>query len=409
MADGLSNISKKIICVLRQRRDLSKSKIANYLQLPWSTVATAINALEGTYIHKNTQSSYGADIKLNQNFEYYCGISVGSSNIKIVLCDFNLQIPPKEAFAENDAFLNYCSVLSDKLGFDSDDSILCEWCKESPSKTEVIRTLIREITYEICNLKSIMNIVAICYTFPGYIDYDRQIIVNSFSNKNSTGFLNLTIDALLGSVVINELKKQNIIFFIDHNIKSCTIAEKEHLQNSNSSYNDENLLVLYLGQGISLGMVFNNQLYRGNNNRASEFGKTFVYVNKNGQEPMYKPLEDAIREDVFLSNSLSVSAKDLCYFLRDSNHEENRKLLINILTQAIYNITNILGINKIIFSGKMHLIFKEVEWELISNLEEKNLTNLSLIKSGYKEYSAAAGAAISCYYRKYSCDFNWYE
>lgn len=410
--DNLSLINKKIIRLLRQRNDLSKSQIATHLKLPWSTVATNINYLiDHKYIKSlDGKSTYGAGISLNCAFEYYCGISVGSSNIKVVICDFSFQISEKRFFGTSKRFSVFSSVITETLGFDIMNPDVCEWCRKTPNTTEKIRSLLRNITLEISKLCPSINIKGIGYTFPGHINYEKQVIVNSFSNKTTSGFVNVSIDALLGASITHELLDKDISFYIDHNIKSSTIAEKEYLQNTNSFYNDENLLVLYYGKGISLGMVFNNLLYRGNDNRASELGKTRVYVEMIKGDGAYKSLEGAIREDVFPdydSPFFSTDASNLCAFLAESTKTKHRILLINILSQAIYNITCILGINKIIFSGKLHMIFKEIEWELLDKLESMGVTNISLIKSGYKEYSAAMGAAISCYYRNNSCDFDW--
>ena len=55
--------------------------------------------------------------------------------------------------------------------------------------------------------------------------------------------------------------------------------EKEAIITYNPNYDDKKYIELYLGIGISIGMVLNNELYRGNHNLSGEYGKSVFVFN----------------------------------------------------------------------------------------------------------------------------------
>lgn len=422
--DKMTKIENNLIFTLRRNNNCTKSFLSSSLKTPWSTVSTAIKSLIDKQMvsiqfdsQKETQHSqqYGAPVILNDDYEFYVGVSVGSSCLKVVLLGFSFNIL-KKSLLKSESFSLFCQKLEIDEGFilyhNNDD--LCKWCCETPKTIEEIRNKIRIITELICDLKSNSNynITTITYTFSGKVDFQKQTIVESFAEKDKNGFRNTSLLSILSSTISRKLEENSIRCYIDHNVKSCTIAEKEALVKKKSIYNKPNMLFSYFSNGISLGMVFDDSLYRAETNIGGEWGQNYIgYLNSNNTYSE-KPLEEIIRKDVFgLDNNdfSSKTAEELMTIINDDQNNWNKKLLVDLLGRSLYNVSNNLGIDNIVFSGKFDSIFESIEWELIQEFEKRKKTGITLIKSSYGEFSAAVGAAMSCYYIKYNIPFSWKE
>ena len=366
---------------------------------------------------KETQHSqqFGAPVIINDNYELYVGVSVGNSCLKIVFLGFSFNIVRKSLFTSQ-SFLLFRQKLEIEEGFNlfynNDD--LCKWCCKTPKNIEEIRDKLRVITELICDLKSNsnINITTITYTFSGKVDFQKQLIVESFVEKDKNGFRNTSLLSILSSTISRKLENNGISCYIDHNVKSCTIAEKEALVKEKSIYNRPNMLFSYFSNGISLGMVFDDSLYRSETNIGGEWGQNYIGFLNSKNEYVEKPLEEIVRNDVFgLSNNdfSAYDANDLMDIIKKRENIWNKNLLVDLLGRSLYNVSNNLGIDNIVFSGKFDSIFELIEWELIQEFEKRKKTGITLIKSSYGEFSAAVGAAMTCYYIKYNIPFTWKE
>ena len=85
----------RILNIIRRNPGLSKSTLATKAQMPWSTAYASISKL-GSFICSASANSaaaqnfgantskYKAGIYINGDYEYYVGVSVGSSQIKLI-------------------------------------------------------------------------------------------------------------------------------------------------------------------------------------------------------------------------------------------------------------------------------------------------------------------------------------
>lgn len=378
----LSQNSITIIDYIRRNNGkLTKIELAEKLKMPWSTVSTTIAKLKSLIkTESSNKNLYRGKLLINSSFKYYVGISVGHSKLKLVILDFSFHIV-KVQLLKSMIEMKYKEFLTNLLNMNFNNSFEeCKWCCDTPKSVEEILIRLREITQAINKLKDEkFNIDSIGFAFPGHIDYDNQKIIHSFQDNDDGGFSNTNIYSLLSASLMNELEKNKIKCFVDHNVKCSTVAEKEAIVTYRQNYDDKNILNVYLGIGISVGMILNNELYRGNNNLAGEYGKS-----------LFTPDNPETLEQRLL---IKVDSPDSEF--------------IDLICTSLFNIVNILGIDKIVFSGKFDNIFNKIEVEMINKFVTMGKTGLSLIQSTYGEFSAAAGAAISCYNQSYNVPFKW--
>lgn len=412
----INDLGKMIINEVRCNPNQTKTQLSDSLGVPWSSVSSTINTLADKNILdiKDTNNNCSvvtsklsrAVITLNNYFEIYIGISLGNSHIKMVFMDFSFNLIKKEylhtSFTNNNFDL-FCKTLK-YLGFIDFNDEECVWCKNNPNDIFELRETIIKITSAINELKTDrFNITAICFTFPGLIDYDKQIIISTLGTNNES-LRNSNIYMFLTSSVSDKLEKNNIQCFIDHNVKSSAIAEKESLEMRQNKNNPNNMLVLYLGRGISSALILNNALFRGDYNSAGELGDNLFTIEIDGAFKT-QSFESLIKNEVFSCCNMSKSSLELANILQEKS--DKKRLLIKILAMCLYNVVNNLGINTILFSGKFSKIFPLIEVDLNNEFQKMGKLGLTLMQSNYGEYSAAVGAAMSCYYNIYKIPFKW--
>ena len=427
--DRFTEAELKLIHLFRRKGELTRAEITKEIETPWSTVYVGIKKLmENSMLIDNTDTdvnsedstrAYNVKTSINRNYEIYVGISVGNSQIKIVLLDFSFNIIPlvylsKSKYSKmQNAYLSFIQEL-DSLNSVTCNNELCEWCIRTPDTTDSIRKVIHDITGSVNKLKnSYLNIVAIGFAFPGLINFEQQTIIHSFTKRHGTGFKETNIDNILSSTLAQELAQNNIKCFIDHNVKCATIAEKEYLclQNESDTFNDSNLLVAYLGYGFSLGLLLNNSIYRGVNNSSGEYGKCIIecpqsFLQKNENE--YMTIEKYLREYAFEDNTPfeSLTSDDLGKKFSEFSPTRQEEI-IKTLSVFLCNISNAIGIEKMIFAGKFEKLFPQMDFQLTAEFARLKKPSIRLRNSKYGAYSAAVGSAMSCFYQLYHVPFEW--
>ncbi len=380
------------------------------VELPWSSAYTTISKLDDKIVispeenhfseNKTEPNNYKAGVFINANYEYYIGISVGSSQLNVVLLGFDFSIV--SCSSVNPKLTHPFKVFYNQmknLQFNHLKNDLCQWYKDTPDKSEELKDILISICKNVCELKdSGVNVAAINFALPGHIDfYNQKIISTSHLCHESEFIKNSSISRLISSCMYEQLTSKKISTFVDHNVKSSAVAEKEYRFSHNSSKDD--LIVLYLGLGVGSSMVINGTLFRDVENISGQFGE--VYVLYDGS---LKKLGDVIREDIFPKSKCNPSIKELKEQLKI---ESIKNKLIDILSQSLSNLIHIIGIKDIIFSGKFDEILDIIEYGLICNLEKMGIYGVHLHHSVYNQYSASVGAAIGCFYNLYGIDYSW--
>lgn len=155
--------------------------------------------------------------------QYYVGIDIGGSSIKIGLLD------GKGVFQERENF-------------------------PTPQDKE---TVLEKITQTITNYQSSYNIKAVGMSVPGVVE--------------ANGYLTTAgaIRCLYGVNIKKEISKRTGLFVhAENDANAASIAEKW----GGAAHGIENYLSLVIGTGIGGCLVINNEIYRGAHARSGEFG-----------------------------------------------------------------------------------------------------------------------------------------
>ena len=310
---------------------------------------------------------------LNDDFGYYIGIGVGSTQIKLVFLDFNFM--PIDSFILT-SLKEKCNVFNDLidnekfiLGKDSNQYgyFYIPTPKNGLSKlTNIVNYIFKQL--EILNecLKSENNgILGIGVSFSGAIDIKKQIIKDV---PNISYIKSLNFDCIINQEHREYFNENLISITIDHNAKTTAIAEKYYLYKNNIvSPQNKNIAILYMGFGISSGIIINSRLYRGNSNFSGEIGHIPIpHIFQNDETECCgcgskDCLEFRIRKDVFQKNESDfklATTQELIDIL--NSNPERLELFIKYIGYAINYLTNILNIELIVFSGKLSSIYEGV-------------------------------------------------
>ena len=357
---------------------------------------------------------------INQEFGYYVGISVGSTQIKVVILNFAFE-PLNNGNFNN--VMQKCDIFStdNSYGFKQEkDDNGYGYFYSSTSKKE-LSELIDQINY-IFEQVVILNeyllvenqgVLGIGLSFSGSVDIKNKIIE---SVPNIKYIRSLNYECLIGQKYREYLIENNIPISIDHNAKTTAIAEKYYLYRNNTSFSEnENMAVLYMGFGISSGIVLNSRLYRGIKNSSGEIGHVPILYKMSEDESeccgcgSKNCLEFRIRKDVFgytEDNFKEATTKELIDIL--NNNEEKIELFVEYIGYAINYLVNILNIELIIFSGKLSSIYNGVpkfNKYFMNNIEnygiEYTRQNCKFSFSRLGLLSSAIGAAIESAYPDY--------
>lgn len=435
-------------------RDYKKTDVAFFSGLASSTAALQIKELgENGYLlpikkdskdKKADKSDYYHQI--NRLKEIYVGISIGSSKAKMVFVDLNFDIIPI-----SDLKLDQNTLLNFKKNIEQieTDSNYAKFCCKSPRGLTDLSRLISIFCQFIIDIKNNNNIPiqSVCCALSGRVDYDNKGLIKS---PNLDIWSNVTIDQIFLGSIRKDFNLLGIDFMIEHNAKTAIVAEKEignKIDNLNCK--DRNVAGIYMGVGIGMGIILNNQLYRGENNCSGELGHVTIqpYNNKDPKYfgmcecGKYACLEHLIRKDVFATNNkeeldhykqftifptldpdfhcinlIDTPTKELSGFLnanKIANKEKAKEIseirhkkLAYYLATPLATILHVLSINKLILTGKMASLYDDIESELNGILNSSGIS-INILKSDLAEYSAARGAAICGYYKKYNINLDW--
>ncbi len=400
----------KMIEAIRRNPGCTKSELANIVDMPWSSAYTILSRIGEKLVvipensedvsGKQTAKYYRAGINLISNYEYYVGVSVGSSQLKIVILGFDFNIVSINVIEKKDkkTFNMLFTVLS-KLGFDNSEIGLCRWCRDTPKDICDLSKILVAFGDCLCEMKKQgIPFVAINYTLPGHIDYYNQTIISTSHLCNDCESIkNTSISRLITSTLFNNFNINDINVYIDHNVKSSAIAEKEQRVVKGCN---KDLIILYLGHGVGMSIVIDGKIYRDKENFAGQLGEVEVIF---GNEP--KKFGDVLRNEIF-PDKIDQPSDMLKQYINCADNSQQRNLLIKLIAQVLRNLFLIFGIKDIVFSGKFNDILDCIEFELSGELEKLGVFGCHLHHSFYGQYSAAIGAAMNCFYNNKNIEYH---
>ena len=439
---NLSASEKIILDTVRKHNNLMKSEIVELSNLPWATVSNSISSLIDKKLLETISIENRDTLCLIPDEKYFVGIAVGTSNIKIAISDIDCipitNINNKTTNVINNINKKFNLIFEKTLVQNNENVAL--WCISTPdsyvdlcsSLNNICKTILEETD-------SCLNIVSMCFVFPGIIDIESQTIVKS----NYSGLILKTsdIESILNDDIISDIKGKNILIRIDHNVKSCGFYELSEIEKENRINNKDNLAVLYLGTGLGVAFFVFSRLIRscsttksngvsGYNNESGQLGHIYIskmsdeYISNffsTGEQTTHEKnvflgndiLENVLMDEVFfklLNNNSSCDRKEMKIKYKNTKAEELKKLLLQeeskllrqklayYLGSQIINITKLLSINTFVLSGKLSELYPAFKSELQYVFMESDCPlNINIITSSNGEYSAALGALEIAY------------
>lgn len=268
--------NKMLIDSVRRCQTSDKTLLAKISNTSWPT----INNFLSSYTNNNKP---GHDLIINENDKYvvnpsyatYLGIAVGARETKVTLIGMSFDKPTEELsdkYGLEDFFERLKGISKLIVKRSSQKNMVCFETKNelwylSHMCNEIIKVAL-EFFAKSCDL----NLLGIGITFPGIID-KKDLKVSfcpNISCLNGVYLLNVLYDEIL-----EDLTNNSISLCIAHDTLAITVYEKENLykrSNSDKYKNRDNVVCLYLGVGLGLGVIINDQLLTGNNNSVGEIG-----------------------------------------------------------------------------------------------------------------------------------------
>lgn len=143
--------------------------------------------------------------------------------------------------------------------------------------------------------------------------------------------------------------------FIENDVNTLTLTEQ--LFGAGRHY--DNFIVVTVGRGIGMGLVINNQIYRGVRGGAGEFGHTIISRMSENTPVIYETLEDIAADPAVIDefSKLNQQANDIVAIVkRAQSGDENAIRTLNrsgeLLGVGLANLVNVLNPQLIIVSGE---------------------------------------------------------
>lgn len=417
----------------------TKNDIATKLNVQWATVSSTINTLKKNGVIDDSDGN----IKLNGDIEYYIGISIGTSRIKMFCGDFNfepmkLNDKSKEIVYNNlgnyENYLDFgtCEQNSKKSLKQLDEF---QYCFNINTDDISVFTVLNDMCRLVLEFKkNDLNIGGVGFAFPGIVNYEDKTVTNSyiFNNLSNITLKDLIYEDIYNEFIemfedeINENQEPKINYMFDQNNNAACVAEKELGNIAPPLQNNTNLTVIYGGYGYGVGFILNNKLFRGGSNQGGQVGhiqvKPYPYSNNTKETMIDIPcrcgmtdcLENRINVDVFDRGRVyndeevfkSLSINKLCEIL-DKNSNK-KKVLSYYLCQVIDLLSKLMGSEHIVLTGRLSEYYKLIKDELKNMLLTKFFIDPKAVDaSQLGELAAVKGIAIEAYYHKYNIEPYW--
>lgn len=428
-----------LINAIRRCHTSDKKMLAKVLDVSWPTLNTSLKNIlddERGPIIQNDLGEYDVD----KSYGFFLGIAVGGTETKVSIVDFCLNpIDAKSIYFS--AYNNIKFNLSKIKNYKKQDEYDVLACYHTPSFPQDISNLCNDILNDVVSFFENSNscdLLGIGITFPGVFGNNgsgENVFQMGFC-PNLSRLVGISLIDLFDKRLVEKIKANNISFVISHDTEAVTVFEKENLYNSHNKdygYRDKsNVACVYLGIGLGMGLIINNELLHGSCNSVGEIGHLYTPIAmlsdeqlnekeleeknslKNRKEEIIKRkphcycgidncLENQLRVEVFdaldqteyIKNTTSNELKNF-----HEHHPYRYRILKYYISYLMNLIINLLNVDIIIFAGR---IFNELDAlkfdidriKITSGLTTSASACKILFGSGRVDAVAAGGAILS--------------
>ena len=399
----LTDTDKKILTTIRKYPDSNRTRTAELAGIVWSTATTSIDKLIRLRMVRNEKKL----LRVNKEYGYFLGVSIGTSHIYVCVLDFSFGfVPRKDILALLPGGSDYAEAFWTRNGFRTlPDDGSAIWCSGTPSNGLFN---VKQLMEELCGFALALNekarVLSVGFSFPGHVDNKNNIVLQSTNLQFDLKMVGE--NALFSNETLRRMKdpdpEKEISLCFEHNVKAAAIAEK---CTGCLREQDGNCAVLFLGAGLGIAFWLDGKLYRGRTNAAgSRFGHMKIDYDP-GSVPEkcscgeYGCLEQTIRS-LFPDKDFvrEKNGRELAQWLKEKEHEPVTRRFVEYLSRALFNISSLLEIDVIVFSGKLANLYEGIEALFQEKLIQFHQANIRILTSTLGETAAATGAAICGYY-----------
>ena len=359
----------KIIELMSRKRQLTKNDISKELNLSIPAVTSNINELLKENIIKDAghldsfEGRKPALFEYNPNYQYSIGVELKEEYIKMIITNM-------------------------------DSKIIEEYYKKIEPSTpeEIVELLLNALDhFFIASAKEVTQIAGIGISIHGYINNDNYSVRIFFKSKLHTLSLKRIYDRF------------DVPIFLQNNITSAAIAEV-HL---GASKNKNNIVYLYVNNGVGAGIIVNNEIHRGNDKIAGAIGHMTIDLNgrhcrcgNKGCWETYINKSNLIDEYNVKSEAVILSLHD---FFKKLDMED--PIAVDVFKTYVYyfevglkSIILMYNPNQIILGGFLIEYFSSLKNYLSNNLFSEStgivIKKLNITKSKLGDNASILGASL---------------
>lgn len=361
---------KKILNLVYRNDQLTKQDISKGLSISIPTVISNVNELidqgflEEAGVAKSTGGRKPTIIKFIPDSRYSFGVWITKDKVRIIITDLKFNIISEMSFDTPEELFDFENIIV--------------------KVSEYINKIIENLNI------SRDRILGIGFSLPGTVDEDKLILKNvpNFGLKN---------------VHFDEFKKYfDFNIYIENEANASAYAEAfinfSHVKNS--------LVFISITEGIGTGIVNGNDLYKGFNKRAGEFGHMTIVKDgkkcncgKRGCWELYASKKSLVSKYRTAFNKQCGTLDD---FMKMTEYDEKASSILNeyidFLAEGIKNIILTLDPQYIIIGGEIFPYKDRIEEKLIKLVFQDNSfydkKECSVTFSKLKENAAILGAVL---------------
>ncbi len=360
---------KALLEIVRYHGPISQPKIYNMTNITPTTILSLLEELKSDNLIFQHDTSYRPDgitksgrppkyFSLNKNGKFVLGISVSNNIWEYTVVNLANEI-----------------CLSKTCKVEINDPI-----KQIEDCKKVIKEVLKEF-----------DIDHIGISVPGVVDEEKGMIIDG----------NSVLRGLPLKYLINREIKIPVV--VVHNTLALSVCEfliGEHALT-------DNVLYIYISEGVGAGMIFNGKAYSGADNYAGELGSTIINPGSNKSVTLNSFISNKAVVN-FMKNNFDVDEDklDIDYALKMLPKDQALKNFVRrgagYLGKVLFNLTLLLNPNIIVISGKIcyyNDFINVVKNSLNSTESELKSTvtkNLRITESSFKnkENSEALAGAV---------------
>ncbi len=369
--ETIKQINKKnIIQLLYKKGQITKQQISKELHISIPTVISNVNELieEGYLDEAGVAESTGGRkpiiVRFLSDARYSFGVCVTPSKIRIALINFKLEIIKEKEF---------------KLSQDIES-------------IDIVMDKIKRCIDELVDSFNIPKdkVIGVGFSLPGTVNEEELLLVNAPNLK-------------LNNI---DFKKYERLYgyklFMENEANAAAYAETF----INPDKVIKNLVFVSITEGIGTGIMINDNLYKGSNKHAGEFGHMTIVKDgelcncgKKGCWELYASEKALINKYNKEFNAEDKNLKE--FFKLTKTNEKANKILdnyIDYLAEGIKNIILITDPEEIIIGGKIAYYEEYFKESLMKKVFEENSFYIkeecTLSFSKLKENASILGAAL---------------